>query len=140
MITPPALKRVEEDIAAGDLGKARDRLHGLLSTYPDNLEIRKKLGDVYHQLQDPAMAGRYWYLEKEKTPEMQAACEKFEKAHGYKPDRVERALKYTKHQNRGTFHENTISDTIENIGCLVAVAAIIGTFLIGVYTIVMWIF
>ena len=28
------LERIESEIVAGDLGKARDRLHGLMRTYP----------------------------------------------------------------------------------------------------------
>jgi hypothetical protein len=37
------LDKVASEIAAGDLGKARDRLHGLLNTYPD-LGLRRRLG------------------------------------------------------------------------------------------------
>jgi hypothetical protein len=63
------LQKIEDEIEAGDYGKARDRLHGLLVTYPDDLSIRRRLGDVCWQLQHPAMAGRYWYLEADQTPE-----------------------------------------------------------------------
>lgn len=35
------LKRIEEDIKNDDLGKARDRLHGLISTFPNELELLK---------------------------------------------------------------------------------------------------
>lgn len=33
------LKKVGRDIASGDYGKARDRLHGLIATYPNNLAL-----------------------------------------------------------------------------------------------------
>jgi hypothetical protein len=46
-----ALRRVEEDIARGDLGKARDRLHGLLKDYPDDLALRTRLAEVYARQQ-----------------------------------------------------------------------------------------
>lgn len=36
------LKRIEEDIENNNLGKARDRLHGLIFTYPNELHLRKK--------------------------------------------------------------------------------------------------
>jgi hypothetical protein len=75
-------KKVEQDIASGDYGKARDRLHGLISTYPNDLALRRKLGEVYWQLQYPAMAGRYWYLEEDKSPEMVTACTTFEQSCG----------------------------------------------------------
>ena len=37
------LKRIEEDIENNNLGKARDRLHGLIFTYPNELHLRKQL-------------------------------------------------------------------------------------------------
>ncbi len=40
------------------------------------------------------MAGRYWYLEMNKTPEMVKACIQFEKSMGNDPIRVARALKF----------------------------------------------
>lgn len=42
---------------------ARDRLHGLVGSYPDDLALRKKLGDLYWSLGYPASAGQYWFLE-----------------------------------------------------------------------------
>ncbi len=89
-----ALRRIEEDIAAGDYGKARDRLHGLLATYPNDLTLRRKLGDLYWQLRYPAMAGRYWYLEEQKTPDMVAACQAFERSCGHDPLQILLALKF----------------------------------------------
>lgn len=88
------LKRIEKDIENDDLGKARDRLHGLISTYPNELDLRKKLGDVYFELQYPAMAGRYWYLEENKTPQMEKACMEFENSMGHDMNNIARALKY----------------------------------------------
>ena len=73
IIPEKTLKRIEKDIENNNLGKARDRLHGLITTYPNELAL-KKLGDIYFTLQYPEMAGRYWYLEKEKTDVMHAAC------------------------------------------------------------------
>lgn len=68
-IKPKALHKIQKGIGNNNVGKARDRLHGLISTYPNALQLRKQLGDIYYQLQNPAMAGRYWYLEEEKTAE-----------------------------------------------------------------------
>lgn len=88
------IKKIEEDIKKNDLGKARDRLHGLISTYPNELELRRKLGNIYFTLKYPSMAGRYWYLEKNKTPEMIQACIQFEKTMGNDPFLIARALKF----------------------------------------------
>jgi hypothetical protein len=88
------LERVEQDIAGGDYGKARDRLHGLIVTYPNSLALRQKLGDIYWQLQYPAMAGRYWYLEEDKSPNMMAARKIFEDSCGHNPLQIVHALKF----------------------------------------------
>lgn len=88
------LERIDRDIASGDHGKARDRLHGLIATYPDDLTLRRKLGDVYWKLQYPAMAGRYWYLEEDKSSTMVAACQAFEHSCGKDPLQILLALKF----------------------------------------------
>ena len=88
------LKKVEDDIAKGNLGKARDRLHGLISTYPNVLSLRNKLGQVYSMPKYPSMAGRYWYLEEEKSNEMKEACEIFEKEFSKYPLSIWQALKF----------------------------------------------
>lgn len=53
IIPKKTLKRIEKDIENNNLGKARDRLHGLITTYPNELALRKKLGDIYFTLQYP---------------------------------------------------------------------------------------
>jgi len=88
------LQQVELEIKAGNLGKARDRLHGLISTYPGSLELRKKLGDIYWNLHDFAMAGRYWYLEEQRTKEMVFCCQEFENTFGNDPVQILLALKF----------------------------------------------
>lgn len=94
MAKASTLASIKDDIAHNRLGRAIDRLHGLLSTYPDDLLIRRDLARVYHVLQNQQMAGRYWYLEEEKTTEMQHACAVFEKACGSDPQALLRAIKF----------------------------------------------
>jgi hypothetical protein len=105
------LKKVERDVERGDLGKARDRLHGLLAEYPDDLSIRRRLGDVYSELRHPAMAGRYWYLEEEKTPDMEAACRAFEAFCGNDPMEMVTCLKFRGDIEtlRGTYAGDTLA-------------------------------
>ncbi|RAS83558.1 DUF6584 family protein [Priestia endophytica] len=93
-IPSKTLKKIQEDIEKNDLGKARDRLHGLMSTYPNELALRKKLGDIYFLLKYPDMAGRYWYLEENKTPEMVEACLQFKKSMGNDPIAIAKGLKF----------------------------------------------
>lgn len=88
------LDKVERDIERNDLGKARDRLHGLIQHNPDDLDLRNRLAAIYFRLRDPAMAGRYWYLEEKRTAEIQAAVAAFERSVGYNPFFILRALKF----------------------------------------------
>lgn len=80
MALQEALQRVQEDIAAGNLGRARDRLHGLVWQYPNDLSLRARLAEVYWQLQFPAMAGCYWYLHEPTTEAMRHAIAEFERS------------------------------------------------------------
>ncbi|PFN98769.1 DNA helicase [Bacillus sp. AFS076308] len=155
------LRKIEEDIKNGDLGKARDRLHGLISTYPDELELRRKLGDIYSSLKYPTMAGRYWYLEEDKTPEMEKACAVFEKSEGNNPYRISRTLKFKgnpeiiqklqldpgyspiKEKVKERLLEepaDTFGDRLVTIGCFSIFILIVCFILIGIYTVFRWIF
>jgi hypothetical protein len=87
------LKRIERNIAASNLGKARDSLHGLIHAYPNDLSLRRMLGEVYWKLQFPSMAGCYWYLEEFKTEDMKSACAEFEKLCGNDPLIILKTLK-----------------------------------------------
>jgi hypothetical protein len=174
-VNEETLNRIEGDIASGNYGKARDRLHGLIATYPNALTLRRRLGDVYVQLQYPAMAGRYWYLEEDRSPEMDAACRVFEKACSDDPVQMLRALKF-----RGDFE--AIADTFAGrtllvlqirareeqgytielgrpgkekdphtsqqsrasgwlvVGCFVVVLASLALMVVGLVTVIQWIF
>ncbi len=93
MAKDDTLKKIYSEIEAGDLGKARDRLHGLMVTYPDDIHIRELLADVYWRLQFPAMAGRYWYLTEASGEHVEAAKKAFEKSFGDDPARIMAILK-----------------------------------------------
>lgn len=87
------LKRVQQDLAQGKLGLARDRLHGLLSTRPHDLEVRVLLGDVYHRLGYDADAGRCWILVDQPTETQSAAIDAFIKSCDHNPHAVVKRLK-----------------------------------------------
>ncbi|MDM5293067.1 DNA helicase [Peribacillus simplex] len=155
------IKKIEEDIEKNDLGKARDRLHGLISTFPNELDLRRKLGDIYFALKYPSMAGRYWYLEKSKSPEMVKACIQFEKSMGNDPIRIGRAIKYkgdsevlkrlqldqviSPIQNKVKENlleepEDPFKDKLVIFGCFSIIILTIIFALIGVYALFNWIF
>jgi hypothetical protein len=73
-------EKIEREIQAGRLGIARDRLHGLLSTYPEDLRLRSRLGDVYWLLGYPVEAGRFWFFDNPIEGDKQAAVDAFIRA------------------------------------------------------------
>ncbi|KFN03523.1 DNA helicase [Bacillus clarus] len=160
-IPEKTLKKIKKDIENNNLGKARDRLHGLIATYPNELKLRKSLGDIYYKLQYPEMAGRYWYLEEHKTSIMQEACLQFEKSMGNDPYHIVRALKFKGDREliKELYPEHTLSplqkkvketiteeieetwqDKLILFGCLSVFISLILCALIGIYTIFDWIF
>ncbi|WP_411079138.1 DUF6584 family protein [Streptomyces sp. cmx-18-6] len=69
------LARVDADLAAGRVPVARQRLRGLVSSYPHEPAPRRRLAEVYRLYDDAAEAGRWMYLEEDRSPEETAAFE-----------------------------------------------------------------
>ncbi|MFB6840895.1 DUF6584 family protein [Streptomyces sp. NPDC056361] len=69
------LARVDADLAAGRVPMARQRLRGLVSSFPWDLTLRRRLGEVYRLYGDVAEAGRWMYLEEDRREDETAAFE-----------------------------------------------------------------
>ncbi|MFJ9930337.1 DUF6584 family protein [Streptomyces misionensis] len=82
------LARVDGDLAAGRIPVARQRLHGLVSSYPDDPTPRRRLAEVYRLYGEPSEAGRWMYLEPDRDA---AETTAFEARYRTAPDRM-RAL------------------------------------------------
>ena len=82
MAVEDTLRRVDADQARGDLNMARQRLRGLIGSFPTRLDLRERLAEVYRNSGDAAQAGRWSYLSEHRVPQEQEA---FEKAFGGDP-------------------------------------------------------
>ncbi|MFB7587395.1 DUF6584 family protein [Streptomyces sp. NPDC056169] len=69
------LARVDADLAAGRVPMARQRLRGLVSSFPYDLTLRRRLAEVYRLYGDAAEAGRWMYLEVDRDADETAAFE-----------------------------------------------------------------
>jgi hypothetical protein len=69
------LARVDADLAVGRVPVARQRLRGLLSSFPYDLTLRRRLAEVYRLYGDAAEAGRWMYLEEDRSADETAAFE-----------------------------------------------------------------
>ncbi|MCE7082667.1 DUF6584 family protein [Streptomyces sp. ST2-7A] len=67
------LARVEADLAAGRVPVARQRLRGLVGSFPRDLGVRVRLAEVYRLYGEPAQAGRWSLLDPDRRPEEVAA-------------------------------------------------------------------
>ncbi|MER8046653.1 DUF6584 family protein [Streptomyces sp. NPDC094032] len=88
MTSHDTLARIDADLAAGRVPMARQRLRGLIGSFPDDLALRRRLGEVYRLYGEPAEAGRWTYLEEDRDPAETAAFE----ARYHAPHRRMRAL------------------------------------------------
>lgn len=73
------LGKAAEEMRQGDLAsvlRARQRIAGLVGTYPHRLDLRDRLAEVYRVLGQPAQAGRWTYLSDERDPEETLAFER----------------------------------------------------------------
>ncbi|QFZ22873.1 DUF6584 family protein [Saccharothrix syringae] len=73
------LRRAAEEVGRGDLAsvlRARQRLVGLVTSFPDRLDLRERLAEVYRLLGDAAQAGRWSYLAEERDEAEVAAFER----------------------------------------------------------------
>ncbi|MGW2620728.1 DUF6584 family protein [Streptomyces sp. NPDC001500] len=69
------LARVDADLAAGRIPVARQRLRGLISSFPYDLTLRRRLAEVYRLYGDAAEAGRWMFLEEDRDADETAAFE-----------------------------------------------------------------
>ncbi|MET9504354.1 DUF6584 family protein [Streptomyces sp. NPDC006622] len=70
-----ALARVDADLSAGRVPVARQRLRGLVSSFPQDLTLRRRLAEVYRLYGDAAEAGRWMYLEEDRNADETTAFE-----------------------------------------------------------------
>lgn len=73
------LRKAAEEVGRGDLAsvlRARQRLVGLVTSFPDRLDLRERLAEVYRVLGDAAQAGRWSYLSEERDEAEIAAFER----------------------------------------------------------------
>lgn len=85
------LARVEADLASGRVRLARQRVRGLVGQFPDRLDLRDQLAELYRRDGDLAQAGRWGYLHDHPDPKEVAA---FRRAYGDDPVKLMQMLRW----------------------------------------------
>ncbi|WP_432571662.1 DUF6584 family protein [Kineococcus sp. SYSU DK005] len=70
------LTKAAADLAAGRTTPARQRLRGLVASFPERLDLREHLADTYCRAGDAAQAGRWSYLSADRDEREVAAFER----------------------------------------------------------------
>jgi hypothetical protein len=79
------LAAIRTAIAAGRLEEAKRMIAAVPLNAPPSSELSREIGGLYLDLGFPVMAGRYWYLLEDKSDQMIAACDEFERSLGANP-------------------------------------------------------
>lgn len=87
-----AIRRARNDIAEGELWRARDRLISYVRQRPDDEVAVDLLGSVFHQMGDTPNAGRYWMLANRSDDAAERARGVFLAPFADQPDALIRAL------------------------------------------------
>lgn len=88
------LGRAKADLERGDARKARDRLKGLVVTYPHNLEVRILLAEAYRRDRQWPEAGRWGYLIGPAASEWERRAFEEHSAFGWSARITERRLRH----------------------------------------------
>jgi hypothetical protein len=155
-----ASKRAQADIAAGDLGSARRRLESALSQHfdPDACEL---LARVCADMQDPSVAGRWYFLIDSQDPRAASCIDAFVRSTGSDGASIHHHLPSIARSGRniaaaerrivamggrpfsprGKDHADSAAewrDTALGYGCLAGTLALLALALVGLVTVVRW--
>ncbi|RXM37660.1 hypothetical protein BOQ62_21660 [Chryseobacterium sp. CH21] len=72
--------RIEKDLKEGRKKKACDRLRNMINQFPNDLSLRKKLGQIYFEAGFLDEAGKFWILSIPENNEMETAIEIYRKS------------------------------------------------------------
>ncbi|MFZ4931185.1 DUF6584 family protein [Chryseobacterium sp. Mn2064] len=67
--------RIEHDLKTGRKKKACDRLRNMINQFPNDLSLRKKLGQIYFEAGFLDEVGKFWILSTPENNEMENAVE-----------------------------------------------------------------
>lgn len=74
--------KIEEDLKDGRKKKACDRLRNMINQFPNDIFLRKRLGQIYFEAGFLDEAGKFWILSAPESNEMENAVELYRKSLG----------------------------------------------------------
>lgn len=74
--------KIDEDLKEGRKKKACDRLRNMINQFPDDISLRKKLGQIYYEAGFLDEAGKFWILSEPENEAMENAVALYRKTLG----------------------------------------------------------
>lgn len=71
--------KIDEDLKEGRKKKACDRLRNMINQFPDDISLRKKLGQIYYDAGFLDEAGKFWILSEPENEAMKNAVALYRK-------------------------------------------------------------
>jgi hypothetical protein len=163
-----ALERAEEDVERGDYGLARQRLTSYLAAKGYNPEVLTRIGRLCHDMHDVYQAGRYWLTSTAEGDQVEEAISWFMKRSGTDPAGIASRLPRMVRLESMDDYPEAVQERLRRLGleeaiavaaraagkpaktpwgeraaiagCLLVVVLAVAVFLIGLGTIVSWMF
>ncbi|MCP4594313.1 MAG: hypothetical protein GY842_26590 [bacterium] len=163
-----ALERAQEDIEQGHYGLARQRLTSYLVSKGYDAELVAKIAQLSYDMHDVHQAGRYWLVSEAEGEHVDEAIALFVKRSGSVPslvvNQLPRVLRLPSFQDYPEAVRRRISslgleglicmdarkregadsgvwgDRLMLVGCLTVTVLLVVVFLIGLGTIIRWLF
>jgi hypothetical protein len=159
-------ERIDSDLShirsvffEGLIDEATQKLAVVSSAFPPGSPHSKEIGDLFWELNFPAMAGRYWYFLNDKSDRMRSACIEFERSLGNNPiliyesflkspvvssSEVESKLKELKNRAIELYDQiknplrKSRGDRLALLGCGILTFMFLFVFFVGVLSIYQW--
>jgi hypothetical protein len=115
-----AVARARDDLAAGRVWKARDRLAGYLADSHDE-EALDLLGEVLHSMGDLPAAGAAWFATNRHGEDVDRAIEAWRERHAGQLDQMWRSLPRSVRERPGSARVEALRRRAEQLGVPAAV-------------------
>ena len=168
IVRTSAIERAEDDLQQGDYGLARQRLTSYLSNQGYNADVLARIGRISYDMHDLFQAGRYWLLSSAEGDDVEDAVAQFVRNSGDEPRSIVSQLPRAARLPRLEDYPGVVQDRLRRLGlaeavptparkgssgspdkwkeraeitgCLLVVLVLGSVFLIGLGTVVHWLF
>ncbi|SFM78875.1 hypothetical protein SAMN05421738_102305 [Algoriella xinjiangensis] len=105
--------KIDFDIKEGRKYKATLRLRNLINEYPDELNLRNQLADLYYQSGFYDEAGKFWILSETINPEISKCIEIYKNSVNNSGNQILKDIVFRGDKNKLSINQQTILKELE---------------------------